>query len=88
MISGAVALFVAAWLLIAVVLVTGHDPALSKQTASVASSSSTPDDRLELVEQRLWHVIRHLVTDERHLQRLDDRQLDLRHQLNREQLER
>ncbi len=41
-ISGAVALFVATWLLIAIVLISGHDPALSKQTASVASSSSSP----------------------------------------------
>lgn len=41
-ISGAVALFVAAWLLIALVLVSGHDPALSRQTASVAASGSTP----------------------------------------------
>ena len=41
-ISGAVALFVATWLLIAIVLVSGHDPALSKQTASVASGSSSP----------------------------------------------
>ncbi|HUO73713.1 MAG TPA: hypothetical protein VMU39_23280 [Solirubrobacteraceae bacterium] len=41
-ISGAAALFVTAWLFIALMLVTGHDPALSKQTASVSSASSTP----------------------------------------------
>ncbi len=40
-VAGAVALFVAAWLLIGVVLVTGHDPALSKQTASASSASSS-----------------------------------------------
>ena len=38
-IAGAVAFFVATWLLIAVVLATGHDPALSRKTA-VASVSS------------------------------------------------
>jgi len=42
-VSGAVALFVAAWLLIAVVLVSGHDPALAKRSsASSVTSSSTP----------------------------------------------
>jgi len=43
-ISGAVSLFVAAWLLIAVVLVTGHDPALIKSksaTATLASNTTT-----------------------------------------------
>jgi hypothetical protein len=39
-ISGAVALFVATWLLIAVVLASGHDPALAAK-ATVASASST-----------------------------------------------
>jgi hypothetical protein len=40
-IAGSLALFVAAWLLITVVLVSGHDPALAKQSAAstVASSS-------------------------------------------------
>jgi Mn2+/Fe2+ NRAMP family transporter len=38
-ISGAVALFVATWLLIAVVLVSGHDPALAR-TATVADTST------------------------------------------------
>lgn len=37
-ISGALALFVAAWLLIAIVLVSGHDPAL----AARASTTATP----------------------------------------------
>lgn len=42
-ISGAVALFVASWLLITIVLVSGHDPALAKQSsASTAASSSSP----------------------------------------------
>jgi len=43
-ITGAVSLFVAAWLLIAVVLVTGHDPALTKSksaTATLASNTTT-----------------------------------------------
>jgi cytoskeletal protein RodZ len=42
-VGGSVALFVAAWLLIAVVLVSGHDPALAKRSsASTVASSSTP----------------------------------------------
>lgn len=42
-ISGAVALFVASWLLITIVLVSGHDPALAKQSsASTVASSSSP----------------------------------------------
>jgi hypothetical protein len=41
-ISGAVALFVAAWLVIAIVLISGNDPALSKRSATVASSSAAP----------------------------------------------
>jgi hypothetical protein len=46
-ISGAVALFVAAWLLITLVLVSGHDPALASKTAAgspaktVASTTTT-----------------------------------------------
>jgi len=39
-ISGAVALFVASWLLIAIVLVSGHDPALARKTSTVAGASS------------------------------------------------
>jgi uncharacterized membrane protein YgcG len=39
-VAGSLALFVAAWLLITVVLVTGHDPALSKSTAATVASSS------------------------------------------------
>lgn len=39
-ISGAVALFVAAWLMITLVLVSGHDPALARK-ASTASSATT-----------------------------------------------
>jgi hypothetical protein len=44
-ISGAVALFVAAWLMITIVLVSGHDPALAskKSTGSSATAvASTP----------------------------------------------
>jgi hypothetical protein len=40
-VGGAVAVFVAAWLLIAVVLVTGHDPALSKNASTVAAVSGS-----------------------------------------------
>jgi cytoskeletal protein RodZ len=38
-ISGALALFVAAWLMITIVLISGHDPALAKQKSAVAASS-------------------------------------------------
>jgi cytoskeletal protein RodZ len=44
-ISGAVALFVAAWLMIAIVLVSGHDPALASKastTSSATTAASTP----------------------------------------------
>ncbi len=40
-VAGAVALFVAAWLLIAVVLVSGHDPALASKAAAVATTGSS-----------------------------------------------
>jgi uncharacterized membrane protein YgcG len=40
-VAGALALFVAAWLVIGVVLVTGHDPALSTQTARASSAGSS-----------------------------------------------
>lgn len=42
-IAGAVALFVATWLLITLMLVTGHDPALAHQSAakSVAAKTTT-----------------------------------------------
>jgi hypothetical protein len=42
-IAGAVALFVASWLLITLVLVSGHDPALAKNSSAttVASTPST-----------------------------------------------
>jgi hypothetical protein len=39
-IAGVVALFIATWLLITVMLVTGHDPALARQTAKAISTSS------------------------------------------------
>lgn len=39
--AGAVTLFIAAWALIAVVLVTGHDPALARNTATASASTST-----------------------------------------------
>jgi cytoskeletal protein RodZ len=41
-IGGSVALFVAAWLLITVVLVSGHDPALAKQSSASTVASSSP----------------------------------------------
>ncbi|MBV9804605.1 MAG: hypothetical protein JO130_15495 [Solirubrobacterales bacterium] len=44
-ISGSVALFVAAWLAITIVLVSGHDPALATRaatTSSVSTGASTP----------------------------------------------
>jgi cytoskeletal protein RodZ len=44
-ISGAVALFVAAWLMITIVLVSGHDPALARKTSTGSSATtvaSTP----------------------------------------------
>jgi hypothetical protein len=40
-IAGAVALFVASWLLITIVLVSGHDPALAKRS-SATTVASTP----------------------------------------------
>jgi len=39
-IAGAVSLFVATWLLIAIMLVTGHDPALSASSAAVVSGDA------------------------------------------------
>ena len=41
-IAGSVALFVTVWMLITLMLVTGHDPALARQrTASVRSATTT-----------------------------------------------
>ena len=40
-VAGSVALFVAAWLLIAIVLVSGHDPALAKKAATTSSAATT-----------------------------------------------
>ncbi len=40
-IAGVVALFIATWLLITVMLVTGHDPALARQSAKVAATTTT-----------------------------------------------
>jgi hypothetical protein len=40
-ISGALGLFVAAWLLIALVLVSGHDPALAAHTTAAASPTTS-----------------------------------------------
>jgi hypothetical protein len=40
-IGGSVALFVAVWSLIAVVLVTGHDPALAHKTATTSTAATT-----------------------------------------------
>ena len=39
-ISGAVAVFVAAWLMITIVLVSGHDPALARKTSTASSATS------------------------------------------------
>jgi cytoskeletal protein RodZ len=41
-IGGAVALFVATWLLITIVLVSGHDPALAKHSSATTVASSSP----------------------------------------------
>ena len=40
-IGGSVALFLAVWMLITVVLVTGHDPALARKTLTQASTAAT-----------------------------------------------
>jgi hypothetical protein len=39
-IGGALALFVASWLLITIVLVSGHDPALAKRSSATAAAST------------------------------------------------
>jgi cytoskeletal protein RodZ len=39
-IAGALALFVASWLLITIVLVSGHDPALAKNSTATTASST------------------------------------------------
>jgi hypothetical protein len=44
-VGGSVALFLAVWTLIAVVLITGHDPALARKaltTAAATSATATP----------------------------------------------
>ena len=41
-IGGALALFVASWLLITIVLVSGHDPALAKHSSATTVASSSP----------------------------------------------
>ena len=41
-IAGALALFVASWLLITIVLVSGHDPALAKRSSASTVASSSP----------------------------------------------
>lgn len=40
-IAGALALFVATWILITLILVTGHDPALAKSAAAKAATAQT-----------------------------------------------
>jgi hypothetical protein len=40
-IGGSVALFLAVWMLITVVLVTGHDPALARKTLTQAATTAT-----------------------------------------------
>ena len=52
--TGAVALFLATWALIAVELVNGHDPALASRNATTVSSdsgASTSSSRLERLRQ-------------------------------------
>jgi hypothetical protein len=39
--GASVALFMAVWMVIAVVLVTGHDPALARKTSTAAAAAST-----------------------------------------------
>ena len=39
-VAGAIALFVASWLLITIVLVSGHDPALAKNSAASTTAST------------------------------------------------
>ncbi|HTU87051.1 MAG TPA: hypothetical protein VMF57_15850 [Solirubrobacteraceae bacterium] len=39
-IAGSLALFVASWLLITIVLVSGHDPALAKNSSATTTTSS------------------------------------------------
>ena len=41
-VGGSVALFLAVWSLIAVVLITGHDPALARKTAAASTGADTP----------------------------------------------
>ena len=40
-IGGSVALFLAVWMLITVVLVTGHDPALARKTVTQSATAAT-----------------------------------------------
>jgi hypothetical protein len=40
-IGGSVALFLAVWLLITIVMVTGHDPALARKTQTQAATAAT-----------------------------------------------
>ena len=40
-IGGSVALFLAVWMLITIVLVTGHDPALARKTQTQAATATT-----------------------------------------------
>lgn len=40
-VAGSVALFVAAWLLITLVLASGHDPALAKKASAATSTATT-----------------------------------------------
>ncbi len=40
-VAGAVALFVATWLLITITLASGHDPVLSRKTTTIAADTTT-----------------------------------------------
>jgi hypothetical protein len=44
-IAGAVALFVATWLLITLMLVTGHDPALASQKTTARAATQTTSSK-------------------------------------------
>lgn len=41
-IGGSVALFLAVWMLITIVLVTGHDPALARKTQTQTATTASP----------------------------------------------
>lgn len=52
--SGALALFVAAWLLIAVVLISGHDPALAHKSSRSGTSTSASQSSSSGISTTGW----------------------------------